>query len=305
MAPSQTMWRTAAAGLGAAVLALAGLAAPAQASVADPGPACLVPTPNAAIAAARGGASGVDHRGITVAEQRAIERRTDARLAAKGVSGGRAPALVSKAVPVYVHVMRAAQGQGNVTDGQIAQQIAVLNRSFANLGFSFNLVSTDRHYNTSWHFDRQSAAYRAQTRLGGARALNIWLVDFRNLGVATFPWDYSTQGAIDGIRVNYDSLPGGSIVHFNLGGTAVHETGHWLGLFHTFQGGCSTTNDQVDDTPAQSTPTTGCPATRDSCPANGTDPIHNYMDYSWDSCYWEFTAGQGARVERMWAAYRA
>ena len=85
----------------------------------------------------------------------------------------------------------------------------------------------------------------------------------------------------------------------------MHETGHWLGLYHTFQGGCTTTNDQVDDTPAQSSRTSGCPAQRDSCPANGTDPIHNYMDYSWDSCYSEFTPGQAARVNKMWTAYRA
>ena len=303
MSLSQTISRMAAVGLGATALTVVALGAPAQARVADAGPACLTPTPNARIVAARGGATGLDHRDISVAEQRAIMRRTHSRLAAKGLSGRGRASLVAKTVPVYVHVMRDAQGRGNVTDGQITQQIAALNRAFVNLGFSFNLIDVTRHYNTAWHYDRESVSYRSLTRQGGVNALNIWLVNMRHLGIATFPWD--NPNAVDGIRVDFESLPGGNIIHYNEGGTAAHETGHWLGLFHTFQGGCTNTNDQVDDTPAQATPTTGCPATRDSCRAPGTDPIHNYMDYSWDSCYEEFTAGQAQRANTMWAAYRA
>ena len=48
----------------------------------------------------------------------------------------------------------------------------------------------------------------------------MWLVDFDYLGIATFPWDYSKQGRIDGIRVHYDSLPGGGIANYSLGETA-------------------------------------------------------------------------------------
>jgi len=299
------MRSVAAACLGATALTVVGVSAPAQARVADTQAACLHPTPNADIVAARGGATGLDSRAISADEQQTIERRTSSRLAAKGVARRASTALVARAVPVYVHVMRDDQGHGNVTDGQITQQIAVMNQAFVNLDFSFNLIDVSRHYNTAWHYDQQSVRYRSLTRQGGANALNIWVVNIRNLGVGTFPWDYPRQGAVDGIRVDYESLPGGSIIHFNLGGTAAHETGHWVGLYHTFQGGCTTTNDQVDDTPAQSTPTTGCPATRDSCPAPVTDPIHNYMDYSWASCYEECTQGQAARASRMWAAYRA
>jgi len=61
----------------------------------------------------------------------------------------------------------------------------------------------------------------------------------------------------------------------------------------------------VDDTPAQASPTSGCPEGRDSCPAAGLDPIHNYMDYSYDSCYTEFTAGQVQRARDAWLLYRA
>jgi hypothetical protein len=303
MSFSRSLRAVAAAGLGATALTTLGLFAPVQARVADTGPECLTPTPNAGIVAARGGATGLDHRDISAAERRAIERRTNARLAAKGLSGRGRAALVAKTVPVYVHVMRDAQGHGNVTDGQITQQIAALNRAFVSVDFSFNLIDVSRHYNTAWHYDRESLRYRSLTRQGGANALNIWVVNIPHLGVATFPWD--NPNAVDGIRVDPESLPGGDMIHFNEGGTAAHETGHWLGLYHTFQGGCTTTNDQVDDTPAQATPTTGCPVTRDSCRMPGMDPIHNYMDYSWDSCYEEFTVGQGERINRMWAAYRA
>jgi Pregnancy-associated plasma protein-A len=181
-----------------------------------------------------------------------------------------------------------------------------MNQDYRSMGFSFHLVSVHRYNNTAWHQDMKSRHYRTVTRKGGRNALNIWLVHFSYLGISTFPWDYSKHRGTDGIRVEAESLPGGSILHFNEGGTVTHETGHWLGLYHTFQGGCSQLNDQVSDTPAQGSPTSGCPATRDSCPTSkGTDPIHNYMDYSWDRCYNDFTRGQAARAHRMWAAYRA
>jgi hypothetical protein len=303
---SHTLRLTAAAALGATALNVVGLAAPAQARVADPTEiACLTPTSAGEAAAARGGASGLDHRSISAAEQRAIERRTNSRLAAKGATSVSGSSALAAAVPVHVHVMRDAAGNGNVTNSQISRQIAVLNSSFSETGYSFNLVSTQRYNNTTWHRDNQSAHYRTLTRKGGANALNIWLVDFKFLGIATFPWDYARKGEIDGIRVHYDSLPGGSITNFNLGETATHEAGHWLGLYHTFQGGCTELNDEVQDTPAQSSPTSGCPEGRDSCPLPGLDPIHNYMDYSFDSCYTEFTPGQDRRADEMWAAYRA
>jgi hypothetical protein len=272
---------------------------------------CFVPP---AGASAKGG-HGPDTRDVSAAEQKAIEARTAQLLKAKAARGVAVPkgALAAAAVPVYVHVMRDAAGNGDVTDRQISDQMAVLNKTFAgqessaaaNTGFTFTLAGTFRYNNNQWHKDKQSSAYRKQTRKGGANALNIWLVDFAYLGIATFPWDYDRNPGIDGIRVHFDSLPGGGIANYNLGETATHEAGHWFGLYHTFQGGCTATNDEVADTPAQSSPTNGCPAGRDSCSLPGLDPIHNYMDYSYDSCYNQFTPNQSARISDMWTAYRA
>jgi Pregnancy-associated plasma protein-A len=277
---------------------------------ADQAAGCIVP----AGASAKGG-PGPDTREVSVAEQKAIEARTAQLLKAKAARGIAVPkgALAAASVPVYVHVMRDAAGNGDVTDSQIAQQITVLNKTFAGAessaaaptGFSFTLAGTFRYNNNNWHKDKQSSTYRKQTRKGGANALNIWLVDFAYLGIATFPWDYSRNPGVDGIRVHFDSLPGGSIANYNLGETATHEAGHWFGLYHTFQGGCTDTNDSVADTPAQSSSTNGCPEGRDSCSLPGLDPIHNYMDYSYDSCYNQFTTGQSNRISSMWTAYRA
>jgi hypothetical protein len=272
---------------------------------------CFVPP---ASAAAKGG-RGADTRGMTVAEQKAIEAQTAQLLKAKAARGIAVPkgALAAASVPVYINVMRDAAGNGDVTDSQITQQIAVLNKTFggqessaaANTGFTFYLAGTTRYNNNQWHLDKQSTTYRKQTRKGGKNALNIWLVDFSYLGIATFPWDYAQNPGIDGIRVQYTSLPGGTATNYNLGETATHEAGHWFGLYHTFQGGCTATNDEVSDTPAQSSSTNGCPEGRDSCSLPGLDPIHNYMDYSYDSCYNQFTPGQSTRISTMWTAYRA
>jgi hypothetical protein len=308
------LWRAPLAIAGAALIAstlsVAGLAAPAQARPVVDRP-CVTPDAQAGDSA-RGAFGEGDHRAISAAEQRSIRRQTARTLRLKGVTP-KAAAGATATVPVYVHVMRDASGAGDVTDKQISQQIAVLNKTFAgqesssaaDTGFSFSLAGTFRYNNNQWHQDKSSTTYRKATRKGGADALNMWLVDFKYLGIATFPWDYAKNPGIDGIRVHYASLPGGTIANYDLGETATHEAGHWFGLYHTFQGGCTATNDEVADTPAQAGPTSGCPEGQDTCPAPGVDPIHNYMDYSYDSCYTEFSLGQSARAGQMWTAYRA
>ncbi len=274
---------------------------------------CLEPASVGAGARSAVGERKADHRDVSPRQQRAIELRTERILARSSQTSGVETTDLATTVPVYVHVMMDKAGNGNVTRERINQQVTVLNATFggqestaaSNTGFTFTLKGVDRYRNNTWHQDGSSTRYRSRTRLGGADALNIWLVDFDYLGIATFPWDYARSPKIDGIRVNVNSLPGGSIANYNRGETATHEAGHWFGLYHTFQGGCTTTNDSVSDTPAQSSGSEGCPEGRDSCTLPGTDPIHNYMDYSYDDCYNQFTAGQSSRADQMWTAYRA
>jgi len=268
---------------------------------------CVAPADHAAARSANPRAG--DHRSISPAQQQAIEERTRALLSRR-TSSTTSPVTI----PVYVHVMESATGAGNVSDIRIARQVDVLNQTYSgrdadhpggpDTGFRFRLAGVDRFRNSIWHADGDSAAYRARTRRGGRAALNVWLVDFDALGIATFPWDDASAPRIDGIRIEFKTLPGGSATHYNAGKTVTHETGHWLGLYHTFQGGCSAPGDEVSDTPAQASPSTGCPIGRNSCSSRGLDPIHDYLDYSYDSCYWSFTPGQVTRMKQLWAAYR-
>ena len=97
-----------------------------------------------------------------------------------------------------------------------------------------------------------------------------------------------TQGNayLDGIVIDWESMRGDvgrGTRPVRPGRDGTHEVGHWLNLEHTFYRGCNSRGDYVDDTPLEATPTSGCPAGKDTCPAPGLDPIHNYMDYSYDS----------------------
>jgi hypothetical protein len=109
--------------------------------------------------------------------------------------------------------------------------------------------------------------------------------------------------------IHTDTLPGGTKSGVNLGDTLVHEVGHWMGLLHTFEGGCTGTGDGVADTPAEASAnetSDGCNLFKDTCPADfGFDPVDNFMDYSVDSCLWRFTTGQAVRMSSLFQLYRA
>jgi hypothetical protein len=220
-------------------------------------------------------------------------------------------------IPVYVHVFTDGS-EGRLSLTAIQQEIAVMNREFAggeggvSTGFSFRLAGVDSTDDATWFsaLDPGTSVERtakAATHAGDAQTLNVWTTDGPSyLGFATFPSWYKRSPQLDGIVLDYKSFPGGTYgSQYSLGKTATHEAGHWLGLLHTFQGACNAKGDYVDDTPAEATPTSGCPAGKDTCSAPGTDPIHNYMDYSYDSCYDQFTAGQAKRMRDQYSWFRA
>ena len=171
----------------------------------------------------------------------------------------------------------------------------------------FELVDTDVTINPAWSplevDTSEEAAMKTALHEGGARALNLYIVDLSTLlGWATFPEEYAGAPVMDGVVVENDSLPGGP-APYGEGDTATHEVGHWLGLFHTFQGGCGPPGDFVDDTEPENGPHFGCPVIN-SCPGGANDPVDNFMSYSDDACMHRFTAGQGNRMHDQTAAFR-
>ncbi|CAE6508343.1 unnamed protein product [Rhizoctonia solani] len=225
------------------------------------------------------------------------------------------------AIPIYWHVIRAGNAltQGNIPDSQITASISALNSHFSGTGMSFTLAGTDRTTNAGWFYnvgpEGNNAPYQVQMKRalrkgGNASTLNVYSTGFTNatpqglLGYATFPASYRGNPTDDGVVILYNTVPGGSLPNYNQGKTLTHEVGHWLGLYHTFQGGCSGPGDYVSDTPAEVPGAVGCPVGRDSCAGGGVDPIHNYMDYTYNSCMREFTPGQITRMKSQVATYR-
>jgi Pregnancy-associated plasma protein-A len=231
----------------------------------------------------------------------------------------------SVTINVYFHVVSKVDGTGNVPDAWLNNQINAMNEHYSgldtpvyrtgasNTSFRFFNAGVTRTANDSWYAAGPGSA--AQTAMknalhqGTADDLNFYTNSGGGyLGWATFPNEYAGAPSQDGIVCYYASLPGSNYVPYNEGDTGTHETGHWLGLYHTFQGGCTSSNDGVADTPSERGPTYGCPTKNlDTCkgPSNpGIDPYENFMDYTDDPCMYKFTTGQSDRVDSMWATYR-
>lgn len=225
-----------------------------------------------------------------------------------GDGGGTPPGNVS--IPVAFHVLHDGNN-GYLSSGTINSQMNVLNSAFSGTGFSFTLASVDYTDNAAWY----NMGYNTTAERDAKAALNVDPYTHLNvytanlsgglLGWATFPSSLNNDPDDDGVVLLDESLPGGSASPYNQGDTGTHEVGHWLGLYHTFQGGCNGQGDQVDDTPAEKNPAYGCPIGRDSCRRQaGLDPVENFMDYSDDACMDHFTNGQTLRMHAQVQTYR-
>ncbi|MEY4829709.1 MAG: hypothetical protein RLZZ562_1505 [Planctomycetota bacterium] len=236
-------------------------------------------------------------------------------------------------IPVVVHVIANAAGTGNLSDAVVQSQITVLNEDFRALagtpgapGFDtkieFFLATQDpsgaattgirRYSNTTWFND--SGAYWTSIAWDTSRYMNIYTNSAGGGGTLGYVPDLPQGGSAlnttaDRVVILYSAFgrPAVGGAPYNQGRTCTHEVGHFLGLYHTFQGGCGTTScyttgDRICDTQSEQSARFGCPVGATSC---GTpDPFRNYMDYTDDTCMTNFTAEQAARMRCTLANYR-
>src|SRR5262249_49280732 len=196
-------------------------------------------------------------RGCATPEPTAEER---AKLATLQHSLVRSPAAsVGGTIQIALHVIHDGS-QGNVPDEQIEEQIRELNHNFLGTGYRFSLASAERTEDARGFRllpgTGDEKHMKQALAIDPAHRLNVYtcLPGHDLLGWAYFPFSFPEDHFMHGVVIHYGSLPGGFEVPYDLGRTLTHEAGHYLGLFHTFQGGCTEPGDYLPDPPAAAPP---------------------------------------------------
>ena len=215
-------------------------------------------------------------------------------------------------VPVVFHVLYRTSSE-NVRDSLVLQALEILQNDFAATNLDLADVSEefrDKIGNPRIQFtlatvlpsgEPTTGIIRQQTKkrrfnhrrrkefqeskiIAPETYLNVYILNLNRPGSTPTGAALTTNNSNNGVRVDYTKIKEGTR-------TITHEVGHWLSLYHTFEGGCDD-NDRVEDTPAQKKIFI--------CPEEGTvhcvEPImfSNFMGYS--ECRNFFSQGQ---VDRM------
>ena len=210
-------------------------------------------------------------------------------------------------VPVKFFVMHSGN-TGKVKRSQIEDQIRVLDKGFS--GAQSGGVQPDTRVRFKLesveYVDKQ--AYYKQCVRNQQKIANEYVKEPEKyvhvivcrppglLGSSTLPEDAPEGSSDHYIQLDAEVLPGGNEDGKNQGDTLLHEVGHYFGLEHTFEKGCSGQGDYVSDTPAAKKANEFCKKV-DSCPNKpGNDAIDNFMDYTPDTCMDRFSPGQAWRM---------
>ena len=216
-------------------------------------------------------------------------------------------------VPIkFIHLTDGSAGAVNAQ--QREDQVRVLNTAYRSHGIVFTYSEADVvvEDNGAWfrmgHGSAAERAAKTALQTDPEATLNFYTTNGGGLlGWATFPWDLAGDPALDGVVVLFSSLPNIGQPPYNLGQTATHEVGHWLGLYHTFQGGCSAVGDRVGDTVPHSGPNYGKPEVglrHNACNPGDAAPVQNYMNYVDDDWMDRFTDQQVARMKDLIGTFR-
>lgn len=234
-------------------------------------------------------------------------------------------------IPVVVHIITSSGGSGDITNAIVQSQIDVLNEDYLAMAGTpgalgtysavrFELATTDpggqpttgitRTANDTWWGDGDEEGFKTTLGWDQNRYLNFYTNNTPYLGYSWFPqWGIGWE---DGVVVNYQAFGRNSYPWaYNLGRTATHEVGHYLGLLHPFQSGCGVATvpgcyssaDLICDTDPDAAETFGCPTGTTSCGGYPV-PVENYMEYTDDACMELFTPEQVNRIRCSLINYR-